>query len=748
MTTDPPPQTSLAPAFESENLRFEMPRPGVGMLSFDVPGRTYNVLSLQVLADLDAALETMRRTAGLKVLVLVSRKKSGFFAGADLHEFGRIRSPAEAVALSERGQRLLQRLAELAAPSVAVIHGPCLGGGLELALACDYRIAVDLPTTQLGLPEIKLGLIPGWGGTQRLPRVVGLERALQAILQQRLLSADEAKAWGLVDAVSPSVEQALEALPLELARKGKAVRQGLPLRGWRQRLLESTSLGRAVVLGVAAKLLKRRLPDDMPAPLEALEAVRVGLREGLEAGLARERQAIGDLATTPACRNLVTLFFLVERARSTNGGATADAVADLVSAHACSKIGVVGAGTMGAGIAQLALLKGFEVVVREINDTALAAGLQRVKSLLDKAVERKLLTSDEARRKLASLGRTTTWRGFDDADVVIEAAIEDLETKRDLFRTLDACARPDAILATNTSALSVRKLQEGLQRSDRVAGLHFFNPVHKMPLVEVVRTPTTRDDVVRRLTMLAAALGKTPVVVSDRPGFLVNRILTPYLNEAGILLSEGLPLARIDQAMRRFGMPMGPFELLDQVGLDVAAHVARAVAPAFGARLTPHPALERMVAYGWLGQKSGKGFYRYRGKVKVVHRLALARLRDRDRRLLTHRDRRPLADRLREARDRMVWLMVNEAACCLGEGLVDRPETIDLGMVLGAGWAPHRGGPLRYADDVGLAQVVVRLDDLAKRLGPRFTPCDELRRRATSGRPFYEALDLPGLPSA
>lgn len=722
--------------FQARSLRVEVDN-GIAWLWLDVP-KPYNVLNRDVVTDLTEALARVEADASVKLLVFLGKKKNGFLAGADLNEFKTIRTAEEATALSAMGQQLMERVAGVRVPTVAVIHGPCLGGGLEFALACDYRVVVDQPGTQIGLPEIELGLLPGWGGTQRLPRVVGVERAMQVILQRHRLNAREAKDWGLADAVTGTQDEAAAHIRSELAgvaqQQGKRPKTGLPLRTWRQFLLESTPIGRGLMFGMAEKLLKRKVPDDMPAPMEALGAIRVGLSHGMEAGLQREREAIGRLATTTACRNLVTLFFLIMNARK------ADQEEAVEPKSAIRKVGVVGAGTMGAGIAQLAAIKGFEVVVQEINDAALAAGVKKIEDLFNKAVERRVLSKQEASQKLAAIGKTTKWEGFETADLVIEAALEDLDKKREVFRLLDQRTRPDAILATNTSSLLVRQIAEGLQYPERVGGLHFFNPVHKMPLVEVVRAPKTAETVLQNLTQWAAAVGKTPVVVGDSPGFVVNRILMPYLNEAGMLLAEGLSVEQVDRAMMRFGMPMGPLELLDTVGLDVAAHIARAIGPAFGERLKPHPALQKMCEFGWLGQKSGKGFYIYRGKKKKVNKLALARLTD-DRRA----EERTLpdsvsADRLREARERMVCLMVNEAAACLAEGLGERADVIDLAMVLGTGWAPHRGGPLRYADDRGAAAIVKMLEELTRRHGPRFEPCAELKRRAESGELFYSTL--------
>jgi 3-hydroxyacyl-CoA dehydrogenase/enoyl-CoA hydratase/3-hydroxybutyryl-CoA epimerase len=714
--------------FQTNNVTVDTQSDLGAVLRIDVADRPVNVFNRHVLADLDAALDKLAALPSLKLLGILSAKSSGFIAGADLHEFASVQSAADAAALSAVGQRLMDKLANLRVPTAAVINGPCLGGGLELALACDYRLVMDHPKTQIGLPEIELGLLPGWGGTQRLPRVVGLERALRVILGGHRLGAREALRWGLADALVASPQNYaadLHSLLQRALRQGKRPRHKLPLSTWRQRLVESTALGRGLILRGSERILRRRAPDDMPAPWEALKAVRVGVTEGIEAGLAYEREAIGRLAMSTACRNLVGLFFQRERARKVpaelQGGAE----------PSVRRVGVVGAGTMGAGIVQLAALTGFDVVVREVNEAALAAGMQRIEALLHKAVERRLLSEQEARQKLTAMARTTAWDGFGDVDVVIEAAIEELETKRAIFRELEEHTGPGAILATNTSSLAVQQLQVGLRHPERVAGLHFFNPVHKMPLVEVVRAPATGAAAVATLMHWGAALGKTPVAVRDSPGFVVNRILMPYLNEAVVLVAEGVPVERVEEAMRRFGMPMGPLELLDQVGLDVAANIALTLQPAFGTRFTPNPVFTRMVEHGWLGQKSGAGFYQYRGKAKNVHAAAAA---------LVQGEAGALPDvPAEEARERMVELMVNEAAACLAEGLVSDAATIDLAMVLGTGWAPHRGGPLRYADDRGAGEVVRVLVEFAQRLGPRFEPCPELRRRAETGEPFYSA---------
>jgi 3-hydroxyacyl-CoA dehydrogenase/enoyl-CoA hydratase/3-hydroxybutyryl-CoA epimerase len=720
--------------FRADTLRVDQMPGGVACLWLDVPGKGQNVLGRPLLTDLDAALDHVVATPTARVLVVRSAKPAGFLAGADLHDFAAIRTPQEAVAASARGQQLFAKLAGLRLPSIAVIHGTCLGGGLELALACDYRLVVERPDTQLGLPEVELGLLPAWGGTQRLPRIVGLERALNVILGGRRLGPRDALRWRLADALSPE-----GLLDVELARlihrgltEGKRQRAGLPLHTWRQRLLESNGLGRWLLYRGAEQLLRKRVPDDMPAPGEALRAVQVGVAQGLEAGLAYEREAISRLATSPACRNLINLFLQREQARR-----LPDDIRKWAS-EKIRKVGVVGAGTMGAGIAQLAAVRGYDIVLREANADALGAGIMRLQALFQKAVQRGILSAADAAQRLRGVKGTLAWDGFEDADLVIEAALEDLDAKRAVFRELDRVCRPDAVLASNTSSLSLAAIAEGLTHRRRVAGCHFFNPVHKLPLVEVVRGPDTDDRTIDLLRSWAVALNKVPVVVRDGPGFVVNRVLAPYLAEAVLLVAEGNDVRDVDRLMHRFGMVAGPLETLDQVGLDVAAHVSRVLQPAFADRWPPSPAFAMMVERGWLGQKNGWGFYRYAGKRPHVNEAAVLMLRDAP---LPGRAVQPVKrtaeDELVRARDRLVLLCVNEAAACLAEGLAADAEAVDLAMVLGAVWAPHRGGPLHYADDRGLADVVQRLTVLARDVGPRFQPHPELARRAASGQLFH-----------
>ena len=597
--------TEVGLAFPSfEHLRLESDTRGVATLSLDMRDKSVNVLNQALLHELERAFQALAADSQIRVVIIRSAKPSGFLAGADLKEFTSVRTAEEAESLSLFGQGVFQLLADLKAVTIAVIDGPCLGGGLELALACDYRLGVDQPGTQLGLPEVELGIIPGWGGTQRLPRVAGLENSLKMILTGRRLDAEQSVRWRLVDKAVPSseVEKWLEAHVDLVLSRGKPSSRRPPFE-FRRVLLEANPLGRWLAFQSARKQLRSRVPDDMPAPWEALRAIEIGLSQGIGEGLAYERKANGKLFTeSRASRNLINLFLLREQARKSSLHAAAGG-----EGHRIRRVGVVGAGVMGAGIAQLAAVKGMEVVVQEVNDAALSAGVKRIEALYEQAVERKVLAADESRRQQTAMGRTTTWDGFANADLVIEAVIENLDAKQAVFRELERRAPASTLFATNTSSLLVAKLQEGLANPDRLAALHFFNPVHKMPLVEIARSPLTAEETVTALCQWVVQIGKTPVVVKDSPGFLVNRILLPYFHETLlILLVDGIAAERIDRTMRRFGMPMGPLELLDQIGLDVAKHICEALNPYFGDRFSQAgPMLEDLVKAGLLGMKNG-----------------------------------------------------------------------------------------------------------------------------------------------
>jgi len=704
-------------------FRVERRDGGLAHLVVDHPARKLNVLDAEAVASLEAALTDLEAAPPSGVLV-VSGKPGSFIAGADVDAIGSITDPEQVHALVRRGQAAFARLAALPCPKVAAIDGVCLGGGTELALACDSRLAAEEPRTQIGLPEVMLGIFPAWGGTTRLPRLVGLPAALDLILSGRALDARRAEKLGLIARAVPAawlVERA-EARITELARRPAAKRRdryrARDLAAW---LLHATSLGRGTALSTARKSVLKRTGGVYPAPLAALGVIERTGGRALEQGFAAEADAVAPLVVGPVCKNLVRIFRLSEDAKRAN------VVADpAVRPAVISDMALIGAGIMGSGIAELASRHGVRVRMRELKPEPLQKALLAVRAVIDERGRRKPPAAREIDAQMGRILPTLELTGMAHADFAIEVVVEDLDVKRRVFAELEVRVPPDALLATNTSSLSIDALASGLLHPERFVGFHFFNPVHRMPLVEVVRGQRTSDAALVTAVGLARRLGKTPVVVKDSPGFVVNRVLMPYLREALHLLEEGFLVVDIDAAMRRFGMPMGPFEVVDEVGLDVAHKVAGVLAAAFPARMQPSPALEKLLAAGRLGRKSGRGFYRHRGRKRQPDRSVRGILG------LPHARRPQSVDTLAE---RMVLVMINEAARCVEEGIVAGPEQVDLAMVFGAGFPPHRGGVLRYADTVGLQMVLDRLRALRAERGPRFEPSallvEKVEREAT-----------------
>jgi 3-hydroxyacyl-CoA dehydrogenase/enoyl-CoA hydratase/3-hydroxybutyryl-CoA epimerase len=662
------------------------------------------------LDELEAHLGELETTPNLRGVILTSAKAKIFIAGADLNSFANADEQTLGD-LVDRGHRIFTRLARLPVPSVAAINGVCLGGGLEIALACDWRVASTDKSTKLGLPETQLGILPAWGGSVRLPKLIGLPAALGLILTGKQLVAAQALKLGVVDDVTHP-EYLLDAAR-KLLGLGKRKRTKAP--GWTSRA--------PLISFVAAKARRdvmSKTRGHYPAPLKAIEVCAAAVGEPLEAGLKAERAAFLELVRTPQCRNLMNVFFLQERAKKL-------AVPD-VTPQPVRRAAVIGAGTMGAGIAQWVSARGLPVRMKDVSPEALARGMNAIQNVYADAVKRKVFTLAEATAGLDRVTPIHVELPMRDVDLVIEAALEKLDVKQDVFRRLESQVGPSTVLATNTSAISIDTIADALQRPERLVGLHFFNPVHRMQLVEVVRGPRTSPAALATAVQFAKSIGKLPVIAKDSPGFLVNRILLPYMVEAVWLFTEGCSAEEIDRLMLDFGMPMGPLRLCDEVGLDVAQHVAKDLERRLPQGVPINDTLEKMVAKGWLGKKSGRGFYNHQAKGgrsvpnPEVGFLQTAKPRSHD-----------AATRL----DRMVLIMVNEAARVLAEEVVSSPEDVDFGMIMGTGWAPFRGGPLRYADARGVTEIVQRLDTLGREVAPHFTPAAYVRELAQAGRGFY-----------
>jgi 3-hydroxyacyl-CoA dehydrogenase/enoyl-CoA hydratase/3-hydroxybutyryl-CoA epimerase len=731
-------------------LRLDVRADGIAMLTFDSPGEKVNTLTTTVMESLDGRLSEIRADGTIKGVIFRSGKPGVFIAGADIDEIEGIADPGEGEGKSRRGQQVFQRIADLAVPTVAAIGGACLGGGFELALACDFRIAADSPRTDIGLPEVRLGILPGFGGTQRLPALIGMGAALELILAGKTLDARRARRARLVDRVVPEVlldEQAARILERAWARIPAVRRTDGHRHPWRgllglesgpsfaARVLEATPPGRALIGWAAGRRLARRVsPRDYPAPFQALRAVVAGPRLGLARGLDYEARLLGELITSRTSRNLVFLFRATTAAKSDPG-----VVGPVPPLRAVRKVGIIGAGRMGAGIAAASARAGVPVRMRDVSWDALARGVAAASAIVARDLSRGRIDPRKAASRRAAISPTAGWSGFRAADLVVEAVVERLDVKREVFARLEDLCSPEAILASNTSSIPIAEISGDARRPERFIGLHFFNPVDRMPLVEVITHRGTDRAVTASAVAFAKSLGKTSIVVRDGPGFLVNRLLMPYLGEALLVFEEGGKVEEVDGAMRGFGMPMGPFELLDTIGLDVAQHVARVLAAAFGERLPAPRTLEALTAAGRTGAAGRAGFYRYDadGKRRGADRAA--------RRLVVSGEGRPKsrepagrpAGRLDAVQERLILPMIDEAALALGEGVVRTPVDVDLGMVLGTGFPPFRGGLLRFADSVGTANLVERLEALAGMHGPRFAPAGHLKDLARAGRTFH-----------
>lgn len=687
-----------------------------------------NALTEPVLHEFRQQLHELQTLPGVSALFLWSAKDDHFVAGADIDLIADIQYAETGTAKAAEGQAVFETLASLQFPTFAMIRGTCLGGGLELALAADYRIAVDVPATQIGLPEVNLGIIPGFGGTQRLPRLIGLQRALGLILSGKRLPARAALRQGLVDMVVPPEggrEMSLRAARRILSDGGNSVRaRRRRLRGsiW-QRLLENNPVGRAIVRSQAGKQIARASGGNYPAPGKALRAVLEGWSLPIERGLELEAELCGELIATSVSKNLIKVFQDSERSRQR-------VVGEDSAWPERGSVAVLGAGVMGAGIAHLLLQRGQSVRLRDVSAEGLERGLKQIGDQVHKRVQSRRMTLLERDDVLSRLTHTLDASGFGTCNGVIEAIVERLDVKQAALREIEPLLAPDAVFATNTSALSVTAIQAAATRPNRVVGMHFFNPVHRMPLVEVIPGRFTSDAAVGKVVALAQLLGKFPVVVKDRPGFLVNRLLAPYLNSACTLLGRGVPGPEIDKAAVRFGLPMGPFRLLDEVGLDIAHEVSETLYQAFGERAQPAPLLQGLIDQRLLGRKTGAGFYRYPANSKDNPEWNTLAPGGRP----AHESRSADPDQIVTF---LVDRIVDEAARCLEEEVVERPSDIDLAMIMGTGFPPFRGGPLRHADAMGLNVIVDRLRDRVERGETQVAPCELLVRLGREAKTFY-----------
>jgi 3-hydroxyacyl-CoA dehydrogenase/enoyl-CoA hydratase/3-hydroxybutyryl-CoA epimerase len=744
------PATPRAPELRAPmaGVRVEELSPGIASIVFEPPEGRLNILTSATLYRLHDLIGTLRSSPELRAVVVRSAAPRSFIAGADVNEIGDIADARAGEEGARLGQAIFTELSELNVPVVAAINGICLGGGAELALACHYRVASDADAVKIGLPEVRLGILPGFGGTQRLPRLVGLPRGLDLILSSRTLDARRAKRAGLVDLVIPEaifereVKRFVELLaaggapargvpPFDGARKAQARRAKITSR---DRFLESR-IGLPILRRVTRRSVEAKTKGHYRAPLVAMDVMFDGWGKPLRDGLAIEARALGELIVGEEKQALVHVFFLNEAAKRDRGVRD-----DGIEPRHIDRAGLLGAGVMGGGIAQLLSQKDIPVRLKDLNDEAILSGLRAASKVYRESVRRRRMKPREMERRLALIQPTLDHSGFGHVDIVFEAVVESMSVKKAVLAEAERIVPEHCIFASNTSALSITELAAESQRPSRVAGFHFFNPVHRMPLVEVIRGDTTSDETIVTLMALARRLGKTPIVCRDGPGFLVNRILGRYMNEAGQLLAEGVSVERCDHVAVEFGMPMGPIRLIDEVGVDVASKVAGILLDGLGTRYQANNLLERLAGDGRLGRKSGRGFYVY----TPPSRWALPGMRRKgpvvvdpsiDRYVETGGRRFSGSDR--EIRDRLIFVMIDEAARCLDERIVQRAGDVDVGMIFGTGFPPFRGGLLYFADQIGAKSVVETLTRFAETVAPRFAPSDRLKEMAAHDRTFY-----------
>ena len=666
--------------FDLPNIQLDVGDDQIAVLTFDHPDRSANVFDSETLDELGKHLDWLESEPDLRGVILISAKPAIFVAGADIGALRDV-SGEEMETFIRKGQDTFLRLADLSVPTVAAIHGACMGGGLEVALACDYRVATPERATSIGLPETQLGILPGWGGCTRLPRLIGLPKALKLILAGSRLNPKKAQKLGIVDSVVHR-----EHL---IAESKKRIKSGKPARA--SHILTNNWVSATILRWILASKVNAQTRGNYPAPVSALGVVTRGANGSVQESLDRERTVIMELAETSEAKNLIRVFMLQQRSRKLKY-ATGDSKLEVPT---IDRSAVIGAGVMGAGIAQWISSRGMPVILQDIDESRVAAGMASVGKVYADAVKRRLFSQHEATRLMDNVYPAPSPVPLKNTDLVIEAAVENLDIKKKIFADLCERSRDDTILATNTSALPIGDLAnaDGVTNPERILGLHFFNPVHRMKLVEVVVAEKTAPEFVEAALGFVKKIGKMPVVVKDSPGFLVNRILMPYLTAAGRLFDQGVDPREIDEAMLDFGMPMGPIRLLDEVGLDVAIHVAKTMESAFGEKQSAPPILRKLVESGFLGRKSGSGFYVY-GNKKAKPALNEEALELQSQSAPLDLDRETISTYL-------AGLTVMESLLCLEEDVADSPDGVDFAMIMGTGWAPFRGGPLRYRDELG-----------------------------------------------
>jgi 3-hydroxyacyl-CoA dehydrogenase/enoyl-CoA hydratase/3-hydroxybutyryl-CoA epimerase len=721
-------------------LTIEVRPDGVAVITYDVPGEAVNTLKASFAEEFDQVFGRVATDPKIKAAILTSGKKDGFIAGADVSMLSSVKTAADAEKLARTGHKAIEKVVDCPKPIVAAIHGAALGGGFEVALACHGRVLSDDKKTALGLPEVQLGLLPGMNGLERLAKMVGLQVALDHGLTGKNMKAAKAKKLGVADDVVPVaiLKDVAAELALKLAAKGAPFDRRAPKKVSLQEqlttaALEKNPIGRSVLFKKARAEVMKKTGGHYPAPLKILEVLETWADKGFAAAREVEAKAFGELVVSSVAHRLMEIFFAQTALKKDTGVDDAS-----VKAQKVDKIAMLGAGLMGAGIAYVSIEGGIPVRLKDKDDASLARGLKYVNDILDERVKKKQLTRIEKDQKLAKLTATTDYSGMKSVDLVIEAVFEDIKVKHAVIREVESATSEHTIFASNTSSIPITQIAEASKRPGNVVGMHYFSPVHKMPLLEVIQTKKTSPSVVATAVAIGKKQGKTVIVVNDGVGFYTSRILGPMMNEASYLLTEGASIEQIDKAMTSWGWPVGPITLLDEVGIDVAAHVGPIMVAAFGERMAPPPTVQKLASDDRKGRKNEKGFYLYGekakalGKGKHVDPTVYAAIG------LTEPDPKATpAVMAEEIQMRCSLQLVNEALHCFGEGILRSARDGDVGAVFGLGFPPFRGGPFRYVDAVGPAELLRRIEVYHARFGARWTPAPALVEKAKSNARFY-----------
>jgi len=691
---------------------------GIAILTMDVPGETMNTLKGDFGDEISGILDDIENDKNIKGVVVASGKKDSFVAGADVSMLANCKSADEAEALSIGGQHLFNRIEAMKKTFVAAIHGPALGGGLELALSCHYRVCSDSSKTQLGLPEVQLGLLPGSSGTQRLPKLIGVQQAMKMMLTGASVRAKQAKKYGIVDDMVP--ESILMQVAIEMASKS-VIKRSLD-KSFANKVLENTGLGRKLLFKKAREQTISKTKGNYPAPMYIIDCIEAG-QDSSAKGYATEARLFGKLVMTKESKQLREIFFATTEMKKENG-------VEGVAPKKVKKAGVLGGGLMGGGISFVTATKAnVPVRIKDINENGIAGAIKYSYDILNKKVKKRFMLKSQMQKQLSNITGCLDYSGYKNLDIVVEAVFEDLGLKQKMVSDIESHCGKNAIFASNTSSIPIGDIAANAKRPENVIGLHYFSPVDKMPLAEVIPHEKTSDEVISTTVEFAKKQGKTPIVVKDGAGFYVNRILAPYMSEAGYLAMEGQPVDAIDKALVKFGFPVGAFKLLDEVGIDVGTKIIPILKAQFGERFSAPDAFEKLLQNDRKGKKNLSGFYDYKGKEKgkevdktVYELLGISPV-------TKYTDATVV--------ERCVLLMLNEAAKCLEENVIRNPRDGDIGAIFGIGFPPFLGGPFRYMDELGMEHLVGRLEYYATAYNEKYAPADILVSMHKNNKTFY-----------